>query len=191
MSAPLLARTLAYSEPVQPNLPLLWQEAEEVLHRLLSWLNGVDPEQYGAVVPGLPHGQTAGRHIRHVLDHYATLCTALSEQSLMMDYEHRKRDTAAERCPRHAATQLADCMRQLHARIPFGDAPIHLRYHTDQGITAVSTTLARELVFLTQHSIHHFALVELLMLCQGGRVPEGFGVNPSTRRYHAAHQTHG
>ena len=43
------------------------------------------------------------------------------------------------------------------------------------------STVARELSFVVHHTIHHCALMALLVEWQGGRVPHGFGVAPVDR----------
>jgi hypothetical protein len=45
------------------------------------------------------------------------------------------------------------------------------------------TSLERELQFLLSHTVHHFALVALLLRAQGFEVSADFGVAPSTLAY--------
>lgn len=166
------------------DLSLLWHEAVGVMQRLENWLAHVNHTEYSGQCELLPHGQTPGRHVRHILDHYLALSAALSSDT-DIDYEHRQRDRLVEADPQHALTLLHRVQQALAPQMQQGDRTLTVDYRTDDGNASVTTTLARELVFLTQHSIHHFALVEMLVVIQGGAMPLGFGVNPSTRRYEA------
>jgi len=46
------------------------------------------------------------------------------------------------------------------------------------------STLARELAFVVSHTIHHQAIIGLLLALHGRTVPERFGHSPSTPRRH-------
>ncbi|MFC3853580.1 hypothetical protein ACFOSD_12095 [Salinispirillum marinum] len=163
-------------------MSLLWHEAVGVMQRLENWLAHVNHTEYSGHCELLPHGQTPGRHVRHILDHYLALSVALSSGT-DIDYEHRQRDPRVEVDSSYALMLLQCVQTELATHIKHGDRALILHYCTDDDNAPVTTTLARELVFLTQHSIHHFALVEMLVVIQGGAMPPGFGVNPSTRRY--------
>jgi len=48
----------------------------------------------------------------------------------------------------------------------------------------LGSTLERELMFVLSHTIHHMALIAVLVRREGSApIPSGFGVAPSTRRY--------
>jgi uncharacterized damage-inducible protein DinB len=44
------------------------------------------------------------------------------------------------------------------------------------------SSLGRELAFVLNHTVHHQALLAVLLAVQGRRVPVGFGYAPSTPR---------
>ena len=46
------------------------------------------------------------------------------------------------------------------------------------------STLARELAFVVSHTIHHQAIIGVLLAIDGFAVPEQFGHSPSTPRRH-------
>ncbi len=48
------------------------------------------------------------------------------------------------------------------------------------------STLERELAMLASHTVHHYAIVALLLRIKGVVVPETFGVAPSTQRHIAS-----
>jgi hypothetical protein len=45
------------------------------------------------------------------------------------------------------------------------------------------STMGRELQFLMSHTVHHYALVAIILKIQGCNCAEEFGVAPSTLRY--------
>lgn len=46
------------------------------------------------------------------------------------------------------------------------------------------STLARELAFVVSHTIHHQAIIGVLLAIHGHAVPERFGHSPATPRRH-------
>jgi uncharacterized damage-inducible protein DinB len=105
-----------------------------------------------------------------------------------LSYDHRERGTnvetdvdAALRSIRRLTSTLAvmrscedEAMTMISMLVPGGE-PI-----------AVRTTLRRELVFVVSHTIHHQALIGLLLSAAGGGVPQDFGLAPSTPRLASA-----
>lgn len=176
------------NQRIRTDMSVLWHEAVDIMQRLEHWLAQVSHTEYSSRCARLPHGQTPGRHVRHILAHYLALSAALSSNT-DIDYEHRQRDPQVEADPQHALMLLQRVQKALAPHMQQGDQTLTVDYCTDDGNAPVATTLARELVFLTQHSIHHFALVEMLVVIQGGAMPPGFGVNPSTRRYETSQLT--
>jgi uncharacterized damage-inducible protein DinB len=62
------------------------------------------------------------------------------------------------------------------------DLPIRLRTIAERGEAPVevTTTASREIAFVIQHTIHHCALIALLLERRDIRVPASFGYAPST-----------
>jgi uncharacterized damage-inducible protein DinB len=124
---------------------------------------------------------SVGAHVRHVLDHVKALVERPRQNP--MTYDRRVRDTAVEqrrlsgiealrRARQHLAT-LADAPCDepvvLEAVVEYGQPPI-----------AVPTSLAREVVFALQHTIHHQAIIAVLLQQVGVQVPARFGYAPAT-----------
>jgi uncharacterized damage-inducible protein DinB len=122
-----------------------------------------------------------GEHVRHCLDHVSAFTAALSGDEL--SYDHRLRGTTLEIEPRTAVDEIERLFVRL-ARVPPTslDRQITLTALVAAGRPPLTTrtTIGRELAFVVQHTIHHFALVAVLVEWQGGRVPHGFGLAPST-----------
>jgi uncharacterized damage-inducible protein DinB len=122
-----------------------------------------------------------GAHVRHVLDHVVVLVDRRAGGAIT--YDRRVRDTSIERnravgiaALRRTAAQMRDAQNRprdemlvLEALVERGGPPI-----------AVTTSFARELVFALQHTIHHQAIVAVLLRELGISAPAQFGYAPST-----------
>jgi uncharacterized damage-inducible protein DinB len=62
------------------------------------------------------------------------------------------------------------------------DAPITLTSVPAHGAAPVvaRSTLAREVLFVISHTVHHQALIAVLLAAAGRTVPDTFGLAPST-----------
>jgi len=119
---------------------------------------------------------SVGGHVRHCLDHVAALIAGL--ESGFVDYDIRVRGTAIE-SRREAA--LAEIARLIAGLEGVGTCSPDTPVWVDVGTADFApSTLARELAFVSSHTIHHFALVALLLHDIGVRVPPRFGYAPST-----------
>ena len=129
---------------------------------------------------------SVGEHVRHCLDHVSSLAEAVGGEEL--SYDHRRRGTTVEKDPTTAVNEIERILRRLD-RLTVGslDEPVRLTalLHPEHASFAIRSTVARELAFVIQHTIHHFALIAVLLEWQGWHVPHGFGVAPSTARARA------
>jgi uncharacterized damage-inducible protein DinB len=122
-----------------------------------------------------------GAHVRHVLDHVTVLVDGPRHKHVT--YDRRERDTLIEQS-RHAGIEA---LRRAGGRLAaFMDAPLDemltleaLVEHGQPPI-AVRTSLARELVFARQHTIHHQAIIAVLLQQIGVATPSRFGYAPAT-----------
>lgn len=126
---------------------------------------------------------TIGEHVRHTLDHVASI---LSNDGVdPLTYDHRERGTQVETDPSVAVRQIwrmkSGLERMRHRAM---DEPIAVRTQTTASGAAVTTwsTVGRELAFVVSHTIHHQALIAVLLAWHGVTVAPRFGVAPSTPR---------
>jgi uncharacterized damage-inducible protein DinB len=124
---------------------------------------------------------SVGEHVRHCLDHVTALAQAMDGDTL--SYDARKRGTTVETDPVTAINEI----ERLFSRMAgwsrgYVDRTIHISALVDAEAppALMRTTLARELAFLVQHTVHHCAVIAVLLDTQGWRVPRGFGLAPST-----------
>lgn len=133
-----------------------------------------------------PAGRVSGSiwgHVRHTLDHVAAWLSA--SPSRVLAYDHRERGTAVETDP-SAAVRLILHLKAGLAERASDDLSVPLlvtsAVTTDGASVTGWSTLARELAFVISHTIHHHALVALLLERQGYAPPDRFGYAPSTPR---------
>lgn len=156
------------------------------LSRLLDELSSVvielPTEVYRATLDTAVSG-TIGEHIRHCLDHVSALLSAGPSETL--SYDHRQRGTTIETEPSAALQQILRLKAAL-VRWPMRslDEPILVSSMIAPGGESVVgwSTLARELAFVMSHTIHHQAMIAVLLTLYGLAVPDRFGHSPSTPR---------
>jgi uncharacterized damage-inducible protein DinB len=139
----------------------------------------------GPVYRAAPSRQsgTIGAHVRHSLDHVRALIRATHSGDLC--YDARLRDTNVERDPAAAVAEIDRLSLALDDVEPDQlDRRIRLRTKLDRTGTEITvhSTLGRELAFAIQHTIHHAALIGVLLDQLGMAVPADFGYAPSTPR---------
>jgi uncharacterized damage-inducible protein DinB len=129
---------------------------------------------------------SVGEHVRHVLDHVSALVSA--GPSAVLSYDHRTRGTNLETEPGVAVREI---MRLNAALERWGDgaldAPVAVTALMSTDGTSVNgwSTLGRELAFVMSHTVHHQAIVALLLEQQGSAMlDDRFGYAPSTPQRH-------
>lgn len=149
----------------------------QVLRQGLELLGQLDDRVYREVnSPLLAYG--VGSHFRHCLDSYQCLLNGLA--SGRVDYDQRERDRRIETDRGWAMAHL-EAIRSRLADLP-AEAQLPLVARLDSPSWAV-TSLPRELQYLLSHTIHHYALIALMLRLQGSCPPDDFGVAPSTLDY--------
>ena len=121
-----------------------------------------------------------GAHVRHTLDHVAAVLEPATAD--VIDYDTRRRGTEIETRRSGAAAELRRLARALQSSGPAFDRRVELSAVIDPTGRRVraESTLERELVFTLSHTIHHQAIVALLMADAGRTTPARFSLAPST-----------
>ena len=162
--------------------------ASGVLRRCSNLLCDLDDDQYTRASGVLP-ASTIGKHVRHILDHFAALL--LCEPGCAIDYDHRERGTPDETSRRAALARITECETALRNRVPSDDnglVTIRVMLTADGGQTTLGTTMARELAFAAHHAEHHLAMIAAIAREVGAAVPADLGKAPSTLN-HESRQT--
>ena len=138
------------------------------------------PQEFYTSAPARASG-SIGAHVRHCLDHARALLASAAGSAL--SYDSRLRGTAVETDVRAAVGEIKRLHLGLDDLVELDlDRPLVLHSVTrrDGAAVSVKTTLGRELTFVAQHTIHHCAIIALLLEQIGRRVPADFGLAPST-----------
>lgn len=154
---------------------------QQSCERLLVVVAAVTPEEYCALWNGR---QGIGPHLRHCYEHLSALRDGLGGGSV--NYDARERNPILERDPAALTTAMADITAWLDSLDPhLLDQPLrtHQIPHVDAEPTVSASSLRRELLFVTSHTIHHLALVSMLAQLHGIALPENLGVAYSTTAY--------
>lgn len=127
-----------------------------------------------------------GRHFRHIIEHYFSF---LETDGLLIDYDARERNLRLETDRQLMIDRLEYVISGLQK---IGDDPQLLdkaiKVRSNEGIGEENSpfsesTYRRELQFLISHTVHHYALIGLILQTMGYIPDESFGVAPSTLKY--------
>lgn len=157
------------------------QDNLTALRQGIDLLSGLSADQYTRRSEAC-FNSSAGGHLRHVIEHYLGVLDGLGRGRI--DYEARARDPWIENDPVHAVGQLKAIAERLVGLA--ADCPISVRAESESaGSESVwaESSLMRELEFLLSHTVHHYALIGVILGLAGHSLPEGFGVAPSTLRF--------
>ncbi|MFU8803917.1 MAG: DinB family protein [Bradymonadaceae bacterium] len=122
-----------------------------------------------------------GEHYRHHLDHVELFIEGL--EAGCIDYDKRRRD------PRVASQvavalektrRLIEALQALPADVLDEPIQVYQRSHVDDPRHLCTSTVARELLFLNSHAIHHYAIMTIATRLHGLKCGETIGVMPST-----------
>jgi hypothetical protein len=153
---------------------------EAVLDDLAAVIDSLTDTQYAdSAIPGV--SGSVGGHVRHCLDHVRALERAI--QTGVVDYDARERDALIE-IDRTLAWSLLLSARRRVAVVPASvlARPVVVRTRLHAGMQAVEvlSSLEREVSFVIAHTIHHCATIAVLAGVTPERLPDRFGIAPST-----------
>lgn len=122
---------------------------------------------------------SVGEHIRHVIEHYQMFLEGI--QMGHIDYDKRKRDPSLEENRLHAINRLRELFTFFETKyLPLGQILVSQNYNPDFPTPIVTSTIERELLFLVSHTVHHYAIIALVLKDEVGVIPPYFGYSPAT-----------
>jgi uncharacterized damage-inducible protein DinB len=153
-------------------LRVLLEQGAELAGRL-------ELEAFAHVSPLAPGG-SVGAHLRHVGDFVRAFLRDLGEGRI--DYDRRERDERLERDALRARAELLRLAQALEALAGLSsERGLEVRSEACVcGPEWQRSTVARELGTLLSHTVHHYALIAVLLRSRGLEPAPGFGVAPST-----------
>ena len=121
-----------------------------------------------------------GEHLRHVLDLYY----ALKEQVEIINYDVRRRGALVESCRVTGLNELQQIKTWLLSLQPsmMNNKMIMSTEVSviDTSVAQVETSLIRELIFVSSHAVHHYALMDISAKLCDFDTPDNMGVAPAT-----------
>ena len=153
---------------------------------LTQILNVIEVLQHQAAAT-FNYAQAVGPHLRHVIEHYSAFLHAIAQDVVCVDYDARDRNLAVQNVPAITLSKIHDLIDQFRALAEQNalslDHPVRTRLKS--GLTGeqdflVASTIGRELLFLSSHTVHHFALVSRYCRDAGVDLGHDFGKAPST-----------
>jgi uncharacterized damage-inducible protein DinB len=133
---------------------------------------------------------SVGEHFRHILD--AIECMVDGVDGGKIDYDRRERDEVTERDPSAAIARVEKLERVIQNWESRESKPLRVRADAPDGAPGaegedgagwIDSTVDREIVYLVNHTIHHYALIAMILRHLGVEPDQDFGVAPSTLRY--------
>ena len=143
----------------------------------VATLNSIDAEKFYI-------NDNAGRHVRHVVDHFQAFLNCFDKN--LLNYNLRNRNSEIERNYNFAKIKLNQIINQI----------MQLSEHDNREITIISeidpsssvdftfkSNICRELLYLINHTIHHAAYVKLLAKNANIKLAENIGIAPATASF--------
>jgi hypothetical protein len=160
-------------------------EVIEVLKQGRDLLGQIDDQTFLRAIPPM-FNYGIGSHIRHCLDFFSCFLAGLAARRIY--YDSRERHEALEK-DRGAAVQKTETLIQHMSELTIASEPlvVSVRLEDAAGQQQWShSSIARELQALKSHTIHHYALIAVLLRLQGIEPPEEFGISTATLRQRRA-----
>jgi hypothetical protein len=153
----------------------------EIVQQGKQFLLSTSQQAYQKVLE--PHfSGSAGAHMRHVLDHYLAVKDGLVSGTI--NYNNRNRYSPVERDPQ-AALSLWQEIEQWLVGVCQLDGNLGLKVICESSLLEMQnaqteSTLARELVFVSSHAVHHYSLMAVIKSLQGLETDSLFGIAAAT-----------
>lgn len=126
-----------------------------------------------------------GAHMRHVLEFAQVL--AEQAKSGYIDYEARSRNQVFEFNSDSAKLQYKKITEELVGIVNELGSDYAVTVVESPGFgldrVEISSSLGREILFVIQHCVHHFALIKVLAAQDGISFSSSFGVTPATQDF--------
>lgn len=143
----------------------------------------IDDQTYSQPLASITKSGIGG-HIRHCLDFYDGFLQGISEGRI--DYDCRERNTLIEQNRSEALAKIQSTVQKLSDLPNEAEQPLLVKQDSgdEEALNSWSrSSVSRELHFLLSHTVHHYALIAMLLRLQGFEPAPDFGVAPSTLKY--------
>lgn len=177
-------------KPSEISAPCLFADNRSILLQGMNVLAGLPPDIYTIVDPRCLGGSIGG-HVRHCVEFYRCFLDGMDTGYL--DYDVRARERRLETDAVAASLAIGLTIQRLDSAAPRKDEDrmLHVIENHEDGEPSWSvSSVSRELRFLLSHTVHHYALIAILLRMRGRVTPPDFGIAPSTLRHRARQNPH-
>lgn len=163
---------------------MVFENLHQQMQRLGQLLEHLPADAYTTSIRHLSMS-TIGGHTRHTLEMMD--CALQGHASGKIDYINRVRNLSLETDITFALQRLKSICVQLEKP----DVPLRVLVENpmDNRQMEVNTTYFREINFLTDHAVHHMALIKVGLIELGIPFDDTFGIAHSTLRYRSSLQS--
>ncbi len=157
-----------------------------LLEQGLSLLEQMNDSLYTTAPDGIAKAGVGG-HLRHCLDFYDSFLLGVEAGPTgRIDYDRRERNPLTETDISIAKAKIEATIARLGGLKADGQQKLLVKLEGEQAQNASAwshSSVNRELQFLLSHTVHHYALMAMLLRLQGFEPAADFGVAPSTLKY--------
>lgn len=123
-----------------------------------------------------------GQHVRHVLEFY--MCLSKGIKSSVVDYDKRIRNLLIENNPKYAIGVLEE-LSKVFCCEEIEETFLTNTIEFNGVVMNTNSSVSRELIYLIEHSIHHYAIIGIALRSHFRHVeiPYNFGVAYSTSKH--------
>lgn len=158
---------------------MIFLQINQQLEALYNLINGLSDDHYCYHSTHLAQS-SIGQHTRHIIE--LMQCAIDGRASGTVDYINRSRNLDLQ-CDRHLAL---DTIRSLQNKLVSEDRMLSMVIDKSIDVPSqiVSTTYYREIVYNTEHTIHHLALIKVALIeLNLDLVDDNFGMAYATIQY--------
>jgi hypothetical protein len=162
---------------------MIFIQLNQQLESLKTLLSSLSDHQYQKKIAHLGNA-TIGSHTRHIIE--LLQCAVIGYKTGTIDYINRSRDLRLE-ADRFFAQSV---LQQLTDTVKVPDKTLTITAEEaggSAGSSNITTSYFRELVYNTEHTIHHLALIKVAIIdMKLDIVDNNFGMAYSTIKYRAS-----
>ena len=155
---------------------MIFKQLTQQLKALFNLLSNLDNQQYNSTIKYLGNS-SIGAHARHIIE--LLQCAVVGYDNGFVDYENRKRNLELETNIDSAKLQLKVLLTQIKKEDKF----LYIAFEKND-TEPISTTYFREILYNSEHSIHHLALIKVALIdMELNIVDKNFGLAYSTIKF--------
>jgi hypothetical protein len=153
----------------------------DTLDQLKLITDQLSKEEFTRKLDILNHS-SIGQHVRHVLEFY--ICLSEGIKTNIVNYDKRCRNLSIENDPNYAIIVLGELV-DLFSNHHSNQATVTNVTEFDGKEIAANSSVLRELIYLIEHSIHHYAIIAIALRNEFSHVqiPTNFGIAYSTAKH--------